>query len=858
LILAITREALPDGSFCLHVQYCCGKDPGVKSLQMRPTASHVQLVLTLLGGLACAAVTAFGLDALLSSPYTGLRLVPCGTHACVHSVDEGSPAAKAGVRAGDTLLGFAEEELSEVAFAADPDYLPDWPARHRFFEELSKLTRLVRVGESVTLRLGRDGSETLARVVPAPFRIGLALARTLPVYVVAWTFFVVAFLVLRKRRSAAAVVNALVGATVCLSFASLAAYTARDVAFPAAAFRLLSLTNYLGAMVASFAFVHLALVFPRQSRVLARRPWLPAVLYGVLALVFLFEALELFADPDVTRYLPMSVCLLAFVVMLVVGFIRDRNPLRRRQIQWVVLGFTLGIGAWVLLTSLPALAGAPLVSEELSALPSVLIPLSLAFAVTRYRLMDIERIVDLAVVYGFTIALLELVEILFLGKLAPHALPAAGPAFTSLIAVLLIVFLYVPVRRGVALFVARLFRRHRFILEDELRRFVARLDERQRGEPAVAELGRFLQDLLAPRAIVILSREAGGAARELASATTGDETFAGIVRDQADALFARAETAHGCSFGYEATDRLALHEAAKGLLDVALISPVLAGEHVSYLLVLAERAAGRAFDLADAALLEALALQLTHVLRAEEQRQSRMRLEEEFKQQKEAVMKEMHDGVGGMLTSIAASSQAAGGLIDSDLKLTRDMLKNIDDVAREAIDALRLGLGFLDAESEELGPMLAVARQRFVSLAAGLGIRVSFEVGADVYELRAGPQVCLNLLRALQEALGNVIKHAAATEVGVRIELRAAGLLVEVRDNGSGFERRASSVGYGLGNLESRMQAIGGQALVDSQPGAGTVVRLEVPAAMLASEGSPADSARRRQRDAAQAGPRCG
>ena len=81
-----------------------------------------------------------------------------------------------------------------------------------------------------------------------------------------------------------------------------------------------------------------------------------------------------------------------------------------------------------------------------------------------------------------------------------------------------------------------------------------------------------------------------------------------------------------------------------------------------------------------------------------------------------------------------------------------------------------------------------------------------------------------------QEALNNVLKHSHATRVSVRFEAGAGGTLLEIADNGVGFEPSADgSDGYGLPGMRERAARLGGTLEVESAPGAGTRVRVRIP-----------------------------
>ena len=86
-----------------------------------------------------------------------------------------------------------------------------------------------------------------------------------------------------------------------------------------------------------------------------------------------------------------------------------------------------------------------------------------------------------------------------------------------------------------------------------------------------------------------------------------------------------------------------------------------------------------------------------------------------------------------------------------------------------------------------------------------------------------------NLYLASKEALNNIVKHAAASEVWIRLQLNGAGFTLSIEDNGKSFDpARPPERGNGLQNMRKRLDDIGGQCEIESVPGSGTRVKLSV------------------------------
>lgn len=186
-------------------------------------------------------------------------------------------------------------------------------------------------------------------------------------------------------------------------------------------------------------------------------------------------------------------------------------------------------------------------------------------------------------------------------------------------------------------------------------------------------------------------------------------------------------------------------------------------------------------------------------------------------EERERIMRDMHDGIGGLLVSTLATLEA--GETDPD---------EIGQALRAALDDLRLMIDSLDPlEEDNLSQALGMYRARILPRLADVGLEVDWQV-ADLPSIPDfGPHKVLQVLRILQEAVTNVIKHAKATGLAVRVGAASGPspcVRIEVRDNGAGI-REDSREGRGLHNMYRRAESIGGALQIESTP-AGTRVSL--------------------------------
>jgi signal transduction histidine kinase len=196
-------------------------------------------------------------------------------------------------------------------------------------------------------------------------------------------------------------------------------------------------------------------------------------------------------------------------------------------------------------------------------------------------------------------------------------------------------------------------------------------------------------------------------------------------------------------------------------------------------------------------------------------------------EEKLRMAQDLHDGVGHGLAVIAMQAGVALHVLDRDPAAARTSLEAIRDTSREALDALRAELSQLAgdpaprAARRGLGDLDAlVARVR----AAGLEVWVTGDPGA-----RPVPaDVDAAAYAVLQEALTNVLRHARATGVEVRVELSSDTLALSVTDDGRGGA--VQDEGMGLSGMRERVTALGGSFAAGPRPGGGFEVKAVLPA----------------------------
>lgn len=193
--------------------------------------------------------------------------------------------------------------------------------------------------------------------------------------------------------------------------------------------------------------------------------------------------------------------------------------------------------------------------------------------------------------------------------------------------------------------------------------------------------------------------------------------------------------------------------------------------------------------------------------------------------------REMHDGMAQVLAYVNTKAQAVRAFLrHQKLEEAGEQLDQLAAAAREVYADVREGILSLrsqPAPGESFHDVLQTFLDRWREQS---GVTVDLRVSSDI---EVPSRVELQLLRIIQEALSNVRKHSRATRAYVDLERRDGMIVAAVRDDGIGFDparrERAEMPRFGLAIMRERAEGIGGSLEIDSRPGEGTTVRVELP-----------------------------
>ncbi|WP_369069207.1 sensor histidine kinase [Kineococcus terrestris] len=500
----------------------------------------------------------------------------------------------------------------------------------------------------------------------------------------------------------------------------------------------------------------------------------------------------------------MDVAVVAVPLWAQVRRFRRSGPVVRRQLAWVL--WSLGVLAvgWALLSAVTALApglsapgtGGLLFVTAVNVLLALLVttvPVAVGVAVLRHRLWDVEPLVGRTLV-GAALTVATAGTYLVVAAAVNGALRSQDDVAGAVVAAAVVAVLFEPARRRVQRAVNRVC----FGDRDVPHLVTARALR-------AVEAAATPEDVL--RAVAVALRTALRCPWVAVELTGPDGRAAAAARDPAPDAAPGAPAAREVDL----TDR---------------------GEQVGRVL-LAARAPGEGFGPRDLRLLDEVARHVApalHAVRsAGELQHARARLVASSQEERRRLRRELHDGVGPALASVALDLEVAGEVLRTDAAAGGELLEGARERVRETVAAVRgLAYGLYPPALERSG-LLGAVRELAEEHLARTGTRVELDLPGELPPLPAAVEVAAH--RVAAEAVLNVARHAGARTCRVRLALvPAAGapvLEVEVRDDGGG--PGGARPGVGRLAMAERAEELGGTCAVEPAAGGGTRVLARLP-----------------------------
>lgn len=191
------------------------------------------------------------------------------------------------------------------------------------------------------------------------------------------------------------------------------------------------------------------------------------------------------------------------------------------------------------------------------------------------------------------------------------------------------------------------------------------------------------------------------------------------------------------------------------------------------------------------------------------------------------IARDIHDDLGAGLTQLVLQAEVAQTEFPAD-SVVRERLNQLSDKARGVSHSLEEVLWAVNSKRDTLRDFTSYLCKYAQNFLNGTPIRCRLDVQSEMPASTFDLPVRRSLFLAIKEALNNAAKHSGATELFLRIRREGDGVIVEVEDNGRGFDATQPTEGNGLTNMEQRLAEMGGTCRLFSEPGRGCLVEFKM------------------------------
>ena len=208
---------------------------------------------------------------------------------------------------------------------------------------------------------------------------------------------------------------------------------------------------------------------------------------------------------------------------------------------------------------------------------------------------------------------------------------------------------------------------------------------------------------------------------------------------------------------------------------------------------------------------------------------ARLKQQRVLEQERLRIAHDIHDDLGARVTQISLLSAMSQNNQTFPEKARADF-DRISKMSRELVAALYETVWAVSPENDNLEALGSYLCQMANKMCEQTPLRCRFQVAGLPTEVQISSQTRHNISMAVKEAFHNVIKHAQATEISMRVTFADGELDIFIQDNGRGFEPGTTTTtdGNGLNNMRQRLGNVGGQCTVDSRPGKGASVHIHL------------------------------
>ncbi len=765
-----------------------------------------------------------GFFALLDSPRVGMKFEVRDGKWVLKDVAADGPAASLRSLVGSEVVSIGDHAVERYSLLKawdEPETeksFEQWYAAQKYFSEhLRPGIPLIITFHAV------DGRRLQVDITPVSFTV-LQVVKAIGLhYLVACVLILMAlFVTLKKPADPKARLFFMFSFLLSIIMFSFIAWFHRDLAMNIHAFKLLFNTEQIPLCLVSISFLHFTLVFPTRNKYADRKGVLTA-LYAAPVLCLLHSLLvgatfsrTGFIPGDLLELTVFSGGFLGGIAVMTHSFMNVKSPVEKAQIQWIFWALFGVIFIMLAFSYIPMLVEhRSLVDPDFYLLLVLLIPLSMAFSIMKYRLMDIDRLLDNTIVYSIILSALVLLDAGVISTLVRFDVidVRSRHSFLALaILVWIVIFTYIPLRERLKLIIKKLLKREIYNINDVAIRLCSQLLSVDTVPGVTARAEAVITDALHPRGIRIFFFD------EEENSEKGGGTEPGRERPNAAGDPAKV------SYLLSAAGRPAIH-------DDGIVVPLIDSQRTFGCFLLESKHSDRLYNSEDIKLLRIVAGQTASAVENIRSRERALKNEKEFKEEKERISREIHDGISSEFAGIFAwSEKGERHLVDSaSREELAELLTSIKDASRRGLQELRSIIWAVGSEYENTTFLLPYIKRYASGCLGAVGIDLTVTQEGLENDFVLSPAMRLVIMRLVQEACHNIMKHSGASKAKIAFCAANGRLELKIEDDGKGFDLAEAGPGNGLKNMRRRVKDAGGDLEIESGPEMGTGVSARLP-----------------------------
>lgn len=202
--------------------------------------------------------------------------------------------------------------------------------------------------------------------------------------------------------------------------------------------------------------------------------------------------------------------------------------------------------------------------------------------------------------------------------------------------------------------------------------------------------------------------------------------------------------------------------------------------------------------------------------------------QQSLEQERSRISRDLHDDLGSGLTGILMMSEQIQAT--DNRELIGNSLEKIKHSSRNMVDQMGEIIWAMNVKNDTLENLLTYIHTYALDYFENQNIKLNLKMPEKIPDVVMTGMMRRNIFLVMKESLNNILKHAGATEVNIKIESNNSNINITLTDNGKGFEKeKTRKFGNGLKNMESRMSDISGTITIESNPGKGTKTLISFP-----------------------------